>query len=262
MEQVLSVEITLADAGAGNKQPDGAWVYPDGQGRRGIVEITSPPAPNRPDPVTAGRGGVTMGGERRGEWGMSSWRSVVSANVAAAAVFVLALLWVSRPFEAGTRVNGGDPGQWSTLALVAVLCGLVGGLLEGLALRLVPPGRARTVAALGGYCLAGFVPWLVAGLSTGRGIGESYPIQLGEILPQLCALLIFAATATVVGLLVRGRAGAGPGAGGGSRSAAACEAGAPRPAGLAAPRPHLRAGVHGCPGGRPGAPARSVNGPA
>lgn len=44
MEQVLSVDIKLADAGAGNKQPDGAWDYPDGHGRRGIVEITSPPA--------------------------------------------------------------------------------------------------------------------------------------------------------------------------------------------------------------------------
>ena len=34
----------LADAGAGNKMPDGTWVYPDGHGRHGIVEITSPPA--------------------------------------------------------------------------------------------------------------------------------------------------------------------------------------------------------------------------
>jgi len=42
MEQVLGVEIKLADAGAGDKKPDGAWVYRDG--RRGIVEITSPPA--------------------------------------------------------------------------------------------------------------------------------------------------------------------------------------------------------------------------
>lgn len=44
MEDVLRVEIYLADAGGGNKQPDGAWTYPGG--RRGIVEITSPPATN------------------------------------------------------------------------------------------------------------------------------------------------------------------------------------------------------------------------
>lgn len=44
MEQVLGVEIKLADAGAGNKMPDGSWIYPDGQARQGIVEITSPPA--------------------------------------------------------------------------------------------------------------------------------------------------------------------------------------------------------------------------
>ena len=44
MEEVLGVDIRLADAGGGNKMPDGTWVYPDGQGRRGIVEITSPPA--------------------------------------------------------------------------------------------------------------------------------------------------------------------------------------------------------------------------
>lgn len=43
MEEILRVDIRLADAGAGNKMPDGAWLYPDGQGRRGIVEITSPP---------------------------------------------------------------------------------------------------------------------------------------------------------------------------------------------------------------------------
>lgn len=43
MEQVLGVEIRLADAGAGNKKPDGAWAYPGDEGRRGIVEITSPP---------------------------------------------------------------------------------------------------------------------------------------------------------------------------------------------------------------------------
>jgi hypothetical protein len=44
LEQVLEVEIKLADAGAGDKKPDGSWVYPDGQERQGIVEITSPPA--------------------------------------------------------------------------------------------------------------------------------------------------------------------------------------------------------------------------
>lgn len=44
MEQVLKVDIKLADAGAGDKQPDGAWIYPDGPERYGIVEITSPPA--------------------------------------------------------------------------------------------------------------------------------------------------------------------------------------------------------------------------
>lgn len=42
MEDVLGVEIHLADAGAGDKQPDGAWEYSNGC--RGIVEITSPPA--------------------------------------------------------------------------------------------------------------------------------------------------------------------------------------------------------------------------
>lgn len=44
MEQVLGVEIVLADAGAGDKVPDGSWVYPDDRGRHGIVEVTSPPA--------------------------------------------------------------------------------------------------------------------------------------------------------------------------------------------------------------------------
>lgn len=42
MEQVLDVGIWLADAGAGNRKPDGAWTYPDG--RQGIAEVTSPPA--------------------------------------------------------------------------------------------------------------------------------------------------------------------------------------------------------------------------
>ena len=44
MEQVLGVEIKLADAGGGDKMPDGVWVYPDDEARRAIVEITSPPA--------------------------------------------------------------------------------------------------------------------------------------------------------------------------------------------------------------------------
>lgn len=44
MEQVLNVDIKLADAGAGDKKPDGTWVYPDDPKRHGIVEITSPPA--------------------------------------------------------------------------------------------------------------------------------------------------------------------------------------------------------------------------
>lgn len=44
MEQVLGADIRLADAGAGDKMPDGSWVYRNGQGRVGIVEITSPPA--------------------------------------------------------------------------------------------------------------------------------------------------------------------------------------------------------------------------
>lgn len=43
MEQVLAVDIRLADAGTGNKKPDGFWLYPENE-RRGIVEITSPPA--------------------------------------------------------------------------------------------------------------------------------------------------------------------------------------------------------------------------
>ncbi|MDX3002669.1 hypothetical protein PWY87_13365 [Kribbella solani] len=43
MEQVLGVDTKLADAGAGNKMPDGSWVY-HCQKRRGPVEVTSPPA--------------------------------------------------------------------------------------------------------------------------------------------------------------------------------------------------------------------------
>lgn len=44
MEQVLGIDIKLADAGAGNKKPDGSWTYPDREDRQGIVEVTSPPA--------------------------------------------------------------------------------------------------------------------------------------------------------------------------------------------------------------------------
>ncbi|MFF1254652.1 hypothetical protein ACFVYC_19440 [Pseudarthrobacter sp. NPDC058329] len=43
MENVLGVDIQLADACAGDRKPDGAWIYPDQNGRRGIVEVTSPP---------------------------------------------------------------------------------------------------------------------------------------------------------------------------------------------------------------------------
>lgn len=43
MEQVLGVDIRLADAAGGDKMPDGSWVNDDGR-TRGIVEITSPPA--------------------------------------------------------------------------------------------------------------------------------------------------------------------------------------------------------------------------
>jgi hypothetical protein len=43
MEDVLGVDIQLADAGAGNKKPDGIWVSVGTKGHRGIVEITSPP---------------------------------------------------------------------------------------------------------------------------------------------------------------------------------------------------------------------------
>lgn len=43
MEQVLGVDIRLADADGGDKIPDGAWVSDDGR-TRCIVEITSPPA--------------------------------------------------------------------------------------------------------------------------------------------------------------------------------------------------------------------------
>lgn len=42
LEQVLEVDIQLADAGSGDKKPDGAWHYL-GENRRGIVEVTSPP---------------------------------------------------------------------------------------------------------------------------------------------------------------------------------------------------------------------------
>lgn len=41
MEQILGVDIKLADSASGNSMPDGAWSTADG---RGIVEVTSPPA--------------------------------------------------------------------------------------------------------------------------------------------------------------------------------------------------------------------------
>ncbi|WP_284984399.1 hypothetical protein [Arthrobacter sp. efr-133-TYG-118] len=44
MENVLGVDIHLADAGAGNQKPDGAWASTGAKAQRGIVEITSPPA--------------------------------------------------------------------------------------------------------------------------------------------------------------------------------------------------------------------------
>ena len=44
MEQVLGVDIKLADAGDGDKMPDGTWGSLDGHERQGVVEITSPPA--------------------------------------------------------------------------------------------------------------------------------------------------------------------------------------------------------------------------
>jgi hypothetical protein len=43
IEAVLGVDIRLADAGGGNKTPDGAWVYPGANARPAIVEVTSPP---------------------------------------------------------------------------------------------------------------------------------------------------------------------------------------------------------------------------
>jgi len=43
MEQVLGVDIRLADAAGVDKMPDGAWGSDNGRSR-GIVEITSPPA--------------------------------------------------------------------------------------------------------------------------------------------------------------------------------------------------------------------------
>lgn len=44
MEQVLGVEIELADAGGGDKMPDRVWVCTDNRARRAIVEVTSLPA--------------------------------------------------------------------------------------------------------------------------------------------------------------------------------------------------------------------------
>jgi len=43
MEQVLGVDIRLADANGGDKMPDGSWENRDGR-TRCIVEVTSPPA--------------------------------------------------------------------------------------------------------------------------------------------------------------------------------------------------------------------------
>lgn len=43
MENVLGVNILLLDAGTGDRKPDGTWNYPDDAGRRGVVEVTSPP---------------------------------------------------------------------------------------------------------------------------------------------------------------------------------------------------------------------------
>lgn len=47
MEQVLGVDIKLADAGGGDKRPDGIWVDPGCSERCGIVEVASPPWPRR-----------------------------------------------------------------------------------------------------------------------------------------------------------------------------------------------------------------------
>lgn len=41
VERVLGVDISLADAGAGNSAVDGAWIYVNG--RRAVIEVTSPP---------------------------------------------------------------------------------------------------------------------------------------------------------------------------------------------------------------------------
>ena len=45
MEQVLGVDIRLADAGAGDKKPDGEWTDP-ATGSRCIVEVTGPTETN------------------------------------------------------------------------------------------------------------------------------------------------------------------------------------------------------------------------
>ncbi|WP_228551291.1 hypothetical protein [Mumia zhuanghuii] len=44
IEQVLSIEITMLDAGGSNKVPDGSWTSAGGAGRLGIVEVASSPA--------------------------------------------------------------------------------------------------------------------------------------------------------------------------------------------------------------------------
>lgn len=43
LEKALGVEITLADAGGGNRMPDGRWQDPDNPAHWAIVEVTSPP---------------------------------------------------------------------------------------------------------------------------------------------------------------------------------------------------------------------------
>lgn len=44
IEQVLGVDVRLADAGSGDRQPDGLWTCDGDPPRVGIVEVTSPPA--------------------------------------------------------------------------------------------------------------------------------------------------------------------------------------------------------------------------
>ena len=70
LEQVLEVDIESADAGAGDKKPDGAWTCPDEQGRRGIVEVTSPPA----EDLMAAHARAKKAGERQTEEGSIALR--------------------------------------------------------------------------------------------------------------------------------------------------------------------------------------------